>query len=78
MISDADHEAVWQARDQAVAMIEQGEGPFAGWRTWRSESAWGTPTLPSNVLTADLPDLSSACDYRRRGFGECFGIRLEP
>lgn len=57
VISDADHQAVEKARDQAVAMIESRKGPFqhnAGWRTWRSESSWDPPTLPSNALTADL------------------------
>jgi hypothetical protein len=57
VISEADHRAVEHARDQAVAMIENREGPFqqnAGWTTWRSEPSWCAPVLAGNALTADL------------------------
>jgi protein associated with RNAse G/E len=56
VVGDADHQAVQQAREQVLAMIEKREGPFAatsGWTRWRSEPTWPTTTLPANSLTVD-------------------------
>ncbi|MFE5207735.1 DUF402 domain-containing protein [Streptomyces sp. NPDC056600] len=48
IVTDAEHEAVTSARDEALAMIEERSGPFAdaaAWQTWRWDSLWPTPRL---------------------------------
>lgn len=57
VVSEADHRAVQQAREEAVAMIEEHGGPFeaeANWRDWHPEPSLPTPTLPDDVLTVGL------------------------
>lgn len=52
VVDEADHRAVESAREQVLAMIELGEGPFAadaGWNRWRSDPSWSTPALPPAV-----------------------------
>ncbi|GAA3772682.1 DUF402 domain-containing protein [Streptomyces coacervatus] len=58
VVSEADHRAVQMAREEATAMIVEGTGPFAsdaGWRNWRSEPHWPSPSLPTDTLTLGLP-----------------------
>jgi hypothetical protein len=58
VVDEADHKAVEMAREQVLAMIELGEGPFAadaGWNRWRSDPSWPTPALPPATLAVDLP-----------------------
>ena len=53
VVSEADHRAVDQAREEAVAMIEGRGGPFAAdevWRNWRSRPDWPAPQLPGDAL----------------------------
>ncbi|WP_327407437.1 hypothetical protein OG194_45860 [Streptomyces sp. NBC_01288] len=53
VVREADHRAVEKAREEAVAMIEGGVGPFAAERglgTWRYEPHWPDPQLPTGVL----------------------------
>ncbi|MFC5187482.1 DUF402 domain-containing protein [Actinomadura harenae] len=55
VIDDDAHRAVDKARDRAVAMIEQREGPFAPdspWRHWHWNPAWPAPALPPMWSTA--------------------------
>ncbi|MFD1147501.1 DUF402 domain-containing protein [Saccharothrix hoggarensis] len=57
VVGEDDHRAVERARDQAVAMIENRDGPFApdaGWAGWRSDPSWPATALPADVLTADV------------------------
>jgi hypothetical protein len=54
VISDTCHKHVELAKDEAVALIERREGPFAeDWHGWRPDPAWSRPSLPRSVL--DLP-----------------------
>jgi hypothetical protein len=56
VVSEADHRAVEMAREEAVAMIEGGVGPFAverGLGKWRYEPHWPDPQLPTGVLDLD-------------------------
>jgi predicted RNA-binding protein associated with RNAse of E/G family len=51
IISDQCHRHLDEAREQAVAMVEQQTGPFAEpWATWRPDPTWPPPQLPSNAL----------------------------
>ncbi|MGW2719947.1 DUF402 domain-containing protein [Streptomyces sp. NPDC001492] len=57
VVTEADHRAVGEAREEATAMVEERSGPFAaaaGWRNWRSEPDWPAPALPADTLTAGL------------------------
>ncbi|MFJ9704621.1 DUF402 domain-containing protein [Streptomyces sp. NPDC101234] len=57
VVGEADHRAVQRAREEAVAMIAQGAGPFAddaGHRDWRPEPGRPAPALPADALTAGL------------------------
>ncbi|MER7180388.1 DUF402 domain-containing protein [Streptomyces hyaluromycini] len=57
VVSDADHRAVEGAREQAVAMIGERDGPFAAeanWRDWHTEPGRPAPALPEDVLTFGL------------------------
>ena len=49
LITDAEHTAVQQARDQAVALIEARTGLFTGNATdrWLPDPTWPTPALPN-------------------------------
>lgn len=45
----AEREAVFRARDQAIARIESRTGAFdCSWQTWRPEESWTSFTLPSD------------------------------
>ncbi|WP_405444723.1 DUF402 domain-containing protein [Streptomyces achromogenes] len=49
IITEAEHRAVEAARDQALAMLTERSGPFAGaaaWTSWRWNPAWPAPRLP--------------------------------
>ncbi|MEU5085075.1 MULTISPECIES: DUF402 domain-containing protein [Streptomyces] len=49
IITDAEHQAVDAARDQALAMLTERSGPFAdatAWTSWRWNPAWPAPRLP--------------------------------
>ncbi|MFG2941306.1 DUF402 domain-containing protein [Streptomyces sp. NPDC048282] len=57
VVNDADHRAVEEAREQAVAMVEEHGGPFAAgahWRDWHSEPHEPAPALPADVQTFGL------------------------
>ncbi|MFJ9626429.1 DUF402 domain-containing protein [Streptomyces sp. NPDC101175] len=54
VVGEADHRAVGEAREEVLAMIGAGAGPFAfdrGLRDWRSASDRPPPVLPADVLT---------------------------
>ncbi|WP_369188359.1 DUF402 domain-containing protein [Streptomyces sp. R08] len=54
VVSEVEHRAVERARGEAVAMIEEGVGPFAAERGlggWRPEPHWPNPQLPAGALT---------------------------
>ena len=54
VISDLCDRHVERARDEAVALIEQRDGPFAeAWPHWRADARWQHPELPGDAL--DLP-----------------------
>lgn len=49
IITDTEHEAVNDARAQALAMLANRRGPFAdaaAWTSWRWDPAWPAPCLP--------------------------------
>jgi protein associated with RNAse G/E len=53
VVSETDHRAVEKAREEVIAMIEGGVGPFAAERglgKWRYEPHWPDPQLPTGVL----------------------------
>ncbi|GLW29127.1 DUF402 domain-containing protein [Actinoplanes regularis] len=53
VITDADHRRVGRARHRAVHLVETRGGPLAqDWSTWRPDSGWPTPVLPSGVKDA--------------------------
>jgi protein associated with RNAse G/E len=55
LIDDATHADVEQARDQVLALIESGTGPFAhDWSAFRRDPAWPDPLLPPDALTIAL------------------------
>ncbi|MEV7392149.1 hypothetical protein [Streptomyces sp. NPDC091215] len=57
VVGEAEHRAVQRAREEVVAMIVQGTGPFAddaGHRDWRPEPGRPAPALPADALTAGL------------------------
>ncbi|MEU9456472.1 DUF402 domain-containing protein [Streptomyces sp. NPDC048277] len=57
VVGEAEHRAVELARGQAVALIEEGAGPFAagaGLRDWRPDAGRPAPALPADALTAGL------------------------
>ncbi|MEU4740792.1 DUF402 domain-containing protein [Actinosynnema sp. NPDC023658] len=54
VVGDADHRAVQRAREQVVAMVEDGGGPFTEWGGWRWDPSWPPPVLPDGVLTDGL------------------------
>ncbi|MGW6908964.1 DUF402 domain-containing protein [Streptomyces sp. NPDC054940] len=50
IITDAEHQAVDDARAQVLAMVEQRTGPFAesaAWMSWRWAAGWPAPRLPA-------------------------------
>jgi hypothetical protein len=54
VVSEAEHRAVEEAREEALAMIEARVGPFAadeGWRHWRFAPEEPAPALPSDALS---------------------------
>ncbi|WP_043664352.1 DUF402 domain-containing protein [Streptomyces xylophagus] len=56
VVSEADHRAVERAREEAVALIEAGVGPFAteqGLSDWRHDPHRPAPQLPTDVLALD-------------------------
>lgn len=58
VITDDVHRAVEQARERAMAMMENREGPFAPdapWRDWRWNESWPLPVLPEGTLSEPEP-----------------------
>jgi hypothetical protein len=54
LIDDALDAHVRTAKEQVVALIEAGQGPFAqDWSSWRPDLEWPLPALPADVL--DVP-----------------------
>ncbi|WP_307783136.1 DUF402 domain-containing protein [Streptomyces sp. MBT53] len=54
VVSEGEHRAVAAAREEALALIRAGGGPFAvdrGLPNWRSDPHWPAPALPAGVLT---------------------------
>ncbi|MCC5574660.1 YgaC family protein [Microtetraspora sp. AC03309] len=47
VISDMEHRAVQEARDQVIALIEQRRGPFA--ESWTINLTWPLPMLPLDL-----------------------------
>lgn len=52
--SAADHEAVLEARDEAIRLVESKDALFSHWRDWSPPPRWQAPTLPGHVATAGL------------------------
>ncbi|WP_433256637.1 DUF402 domain-containing protein [Streptosporangium sp. CA-135522] len=53
VVTDAEHRRVQQARDEALAMVEERRGPFAApWPDWRTDPSWPAPVLPDDALAA--------------------------
>lgn len=58
VIGDAVHARVKDAREQALALIDERDGPFAeDWRDWHVDPNWPTPVLPSDALEVPVKDL---------------------
>ena len=56
LIDDVLHAQVEVARQEAVAMIEARQGPFAAdWSAFRPDPAWATPVLPAGALLVPAP-----------------------
>jgi hypothetical protein len=52
LISDALHQRVDAARQQAISLIECRQGPFADdWSSWQRDPAWPAPALPPDMLS---------------------------
>jgi hypothetical protein len=56
LVTDACHKRVEEAREQAVALIEQRSGPFGQpWTAWLPEPSWRLPMLPPDTFTEPCP-----------------------
>jgi predicted RNA-binding protein associated with RNAse of E/G family len=56
LISDAEHRAVWAARDEALAVVESRGGLFAPGAVasnWLPDPGWALPSLPGHVRESD-------------------------
>jgi Protein of unknown function (DUF402) len=52
LIDDALHARVDAARQQVLALIQAGQGPFAeNWSAWQRQPDWPLPVLPAEALT---------------------------
>jgi len=58
LIDDALHARVDAARQEAVALLESRQGPFAShWSDFRPDPAWATPVLPADALSVPAAEL---------------------
>jgi Protein of unknown function (DUF402) len=56
IITDAEHRQVQRAREEVIALLQHGTGPFAEhWLTWRPAPEWATPSLPADAASFPSP-----------------------
>lgn len=52
LVSDQCHKRVVEAREAALAMVDDREGPFAhSWQDWRPDPSWSLPAMPVAAMT---------------------------